>query len=268
MKRLLLSLIFTINAHAAFEYTTNDALLNGLSNSVITTREYFAAFMINPSVSASIEDSNLGVMYFKPYNLAELNSGSIIANFKFKNFGAGFSFSTFGNSIYRENQLTLNLARALFGEKMSAGINIHWNSINVKSYPNLNALGADVGLQYQITPHVHTGFSIRNINQPSLNGNREELPLVTSWGASFQIEERIIAYIAVQKDSWFAPNLLFGIRFKAGNMLSIQTGFNTYPSTPSIGLQLKKNWIAIQYAFKYHFDLGGTHFWGVSFSRN
>jgi hypothetical protein len=268
MKNLLLILLlYSLKLFGAFESFSQDPFTGGLSNSVIVSENFYSTFLLNPAATAQMNSINLGLMYFKPYSISELNNAIIISNFNIKNFGAGLSISTFGNSIYQENQLTLNLSRPLFIDRFCLGLNLSFYNIRIENYPNLSTYGLDLGIIYIANDFFQTGFAIKNINQPNLSEHTEEIPLITKWGAAFKLEERINAYISIEKDSWFAPCLSFGFEFKTGEFLSIQSGYMTYPSMPSIGFILSKNWINFHYGFQYHFELGGTHLWGITFSR-
>jgi hypothetical protein len=268
MKIIFLILICSLKVYGAFEIFSQDPFTGSLSNSVVASDKHFSAFLLNPAVTASLKEMNIGLIYFKPYTIGELNAASITSNFKIKNSGAGLSISSFGNSLYQESQLTLNLSQAFFEQRFCLGLNINLYNIKVQDYPNLNTYGIDLGILYIANESFRSGFSIENINQPSIKTHTEELPLIARWGIGLRLDEKIQTYVAVEKDSWFAPNLSFGMDYQAGSFLSIQTGYKTYPSVPSIGFILKKNWIYIQYGFQYHFELGGTHLWGITFSRN
>ena len=268
MKILCLLLICSLKAYGAFEVSSQDPFTGSLSNSVVASNNHFSAFLLNPSVTASIKEMNIGLIYFKPYTISELNAGGLVSNFKIKHLGAGISISTFGNSLYQESRLTLNISQPYFEERFFLGLNINLYDIKVQDYPNLNTYGIDLGILYIVNERIQSGFSIENINRPAFKNYTEELPLIARWGISLKLDEKIQSYVAVEKDSWFAPNLSFGIDVQTGSLLSIQTGYKTYPSMPSIGFILKKNWIYVQYGFQYHFELGETHLWGITFSRD
>jgi hypothetical protein len=269
MKNLLLILLlYSLKVFGAFESSSQDPFTGSLSNSVMVSENYYSTFLLNPAGTAQVTSINLGLIYFKPYSISELNAASIISNFSIKNYGAGLSISAFGNSIYQENQLTLNLSRSFFTEKFCLGLNYSFYHIKIDDYPNLSTYGIDLGIIYKVNDFFQTGFAIKNINQPVLSDHPEELPLITRWGAAFKLEERINTYISIEKDSWFAPCLSFGFEFQTGDILSIQSGYRTYPSVPSIGFILRKNWINFHYGFQYNFELGGTHLWGITFSGN
>jgi len=267
MKVLSIILICSLKAYGAFEVFSQDPFNRGLSSSTIASNKHFSAFLLNPATTTLLKNVNIGLVYFKPYSISELNAGGLVSNFKIKNFGAGVSISTFGNSLYQENRLTLNLSRGLIQKRVCFGVNVNLYNISIEDYPGLNTVGIDLGLLYIANESFQIGFSIENINQPALTNRMEEIPIIARWGIAYKLNDKIQSYVSIEKDSWFAPNFSFGIDFQTGGILAIQTGYQTYPSVPSIGFILRKNWIHIQYGFQYHFELGPTHLWGITFSR-
>lgn len=267
MKTIFSCLLITLELHAAFEISNSQAFLSGMSNSVVATKQFHSAFQINPAVSSVTKKMNISLSYYKPFNLTELNFASIITNFKYKGFGVGFTFSCFGNSIYEENHFTINLSHSVISNKLDFGANLNWYSLKVKNYGSIHAVGLDVGVQYTIHSNLLAAFSIQNVNQPVLQSKSNEIPVVTNWGLELNIDDQFSTNIAVVKESWFPVSFHFGLLYKASSFIAFNSGFNTNPAVPSLGLRFTPNWISINYAIQYHFELGPTHFWGLSFTK-
>ncbi len=266
MRIIILTIFLISDAFAAFELGGMNAFINGTANSSVATNEFFSAFLINPAITSAVKNSNLGLHYFRPYGLKEVNSAGLMLNTHIAQAGLGFAIGSFGNSLYRENQVTLNASK-IFYKNLAVGINFHWYSLHFQNYGNMNSFGLDGGVQFKINPRLTAGFSVNNFNQPTLNGYSEEIPIISRLGISAVITEHFRGYVAVQKDAWFPINVLFGMNFNASSLLSIQSGFNTYPSVPVIGFRVQRKWMVVNYVFQYHFDLGATHFWGISFTK-
>ena len=267
MRILIIKLLLFINLYAAFELSGSNGFLNGLSGSSIATDQFYSAYLLNPSVSSVVKGAHFGLTYFRPYGFSELHFGRLISSLSGKGLGMGLSFSTFGNSLYHENDFAMNVSKFFSQTRFSIGLNVHWYSISIENYNSINTFGIDIGGQFYISRTIITGFSIHNINQPSINGYSEEIPLVTRWGMAFRATNSVTTYFTIQKDSWYPINLIFGVNFKPDSVLSVQSGFNTYPSMPTLGINLNYKWSEINYTFQYHFDLGITHLWGISFKR-
>jgi hypothetical protein len=267
MKTILVLFVTTCSLQAAFEYCVTDPLIRGTAGSMVAQEGSYAGYLLNPALSAASAELTAGLVYFRPFGIPELSSAALITRFSLGSLGSGLTFSAFGNELYRENQLTANISGKVLAERLLLGVNLHWFSLRVENFENLNTFSIDAGLQYQPQDRLLIGFSIHNLNQPALNGRKQEIPLITSFGIAFRMHERFISYISLRKDFRYAPSLCLGFTMQLATYLQLHSGVNTYPSIPSLGMSFMKKWIAIQYAFQYHFDLGGTHFWGISFNK-
>ena len=267
MTIILVLLIMTAPLFGAFDYTIPDVILMSTSESMVVSKHHYAAYLLNPAVSSQVRDAHLSLHYTQPYGITGLISGAFISQLKRGDYGFGLTATAFGNELYRENQLIGNLSHEFFDGQLAVGVNLRWNNLAVENYGTINVLGVDAGVQYQIQGGLLMGFAIRNINQPQLNNHAEELPVITQWGISFQPIERFDTYIALIKESWYPLSVRIGVLMRINSILGIHSGFNSNPSVPSFGFTLKRNWISVQYGLQYHFDLGGTHVWGLSIER-
>ena len=258
-----LALIFMVTPlMSAFEYSGSDVILQGSAESVVASDHLYSAYLINPATSAAVGNYQLGILFFQPFGLSGIHYGSLIGHFKAGSFGSGLTVSSFGNELYQENQLVGNVARTFFNARLSIGLNLRWNYLNAHNYFSSHQLGIDAGIQYLLQSGILMGFSIQNLNQPSQK--QEENPLITHWGLAIQMGENFHTYFSIEKDSWFPASIRIGFEARVNRMLTLHSGMSSYPAVPSMGLTLSRNVVAIHYAFQYHFDLGGTHFWGIS----
>ncbi len=268
MKRVIVLFFLYSNLFSAFELQTENVFLSGSANSGLAQKSMFASFLLNPAASVFTEKARLGIGYFKPFGFKGLHYAGLIGNFRWRQKGIGGAFFSFGNDLYRESVVTVNASRMFISESFSLGFNVHWYAVEVKNYGSANSFGVDAGALYAITDHFFTGFSIRNLNQPRLNGHSEEIPVVTSLGIAGVVDDVFHMSLAIQKDGQFPPAFLMGIIFRVNQSFIVQSGFSTYPAVPSIGFQFQRKRLAIHYALKYHFELGATHFWGISFQAS
>jgi hypothetical protein len=268
MKIVYLFLLCSLPAYAAFEFSLADANLSGLSGSTAASDQIYSAYLLNPAVTSALDHHHLGIQYFKPYGMSELYSGSLVSNIITSYFNSGVAVSTLGNEIYSENQLIINLSRGLLNQKFMIGLNLRWFSIQVKNYNPLNALGIDAGFQYRINSRLLMGFSLLNLNQPSFYQKKEELPSLINWGMQIRLTDQFTSFVSIQKDSWFSPSVRLGFSFWVNSFINLQSGFNSYPAIPAVGFHVQRNWAAFDYSLQYHFDLGITHFWGISLSKS
>lgn len=267
MKFVFILLILASPLFGAFENTITDVNLMSTSESSVVSNQLPSAYLLNPAVSSQVQNTQFSLFYSQPYGVPGLMSGAFISHFRSGRYGFGFTTTVLGNEIYRENQLVGNISREFFDGRLAIGVNLRWNLLSVENYGSLSVLGADAGLQYQLQSGVLMGFAVRNINQPQINNHAEQLPIISQWGMSFRLTDRFNTYIALSKDSWYPISVRIGVLMQINSILLLHSGFNSDPGIPSVGLTLKRQWISVQYGLQYHFDLGGTHVWGLSFER-
>jgi hypothetical protein len=267
MKVVFILLILALPLFGAFEYIIPDVNLISTSESIVVSNQLPSAYLLNPAVSSQVQNNHFSLFYTQPYGVPGLMSGAFISHYRSGRYGFGFTTTVLGNEIYRENQLVGNISREFFDRRLAVGVNLRWNLLSVENYGSLSVLGVDAGLQYQLQRGILMGFAVRNINHPQLTDHAEQLPIVTQWGMSFQLTDRFDTYIALSKDSWYPLSVRIGVLMRINSILLVHSGFNSNPAIPSFGLTLKHHWISVQYGLQYHFDLGGTHVWGLSFER-
>jgi hypothetical protein len=268
MKKFFLLILFSFELQAAFEISHTEAFSGGMVNNTVATKKYFSAFLLNPAVTAIIPTFNIGLSYFRPFGISELNCGNFVSNFHLKDFGFGFSITNLGNGIYQENRFTWNVSRHLITHKMLLGINLNWYNLQVENYLSTHTIGLDVGMQYAINSDFLLAASVQNVNNPSIQHHQNELPVVLNLGLAAYFDDKFCSNIAFRKDIWLPASLHFGVSYQANTSLLLQSGLHTDPTVPTVGFSLTRKVIAVHYALQYHFSLGATHLWGLSFTHN
>ena len=180
--------------------------------------------------------------------------------------GLGLSIENFGNSLYSENKLTINASKLLYNNKLAVGVSFSVYHISATRYNSSSTFGLTLGIQYRVLPKLYLAGVIENINQPTINGFGEEIPQRIKAGFQFAPAEELRAHLTVQKDSYFSPEVLFGVEYQLFNNVDLFSGYSTFVTTPSFGLALNVAKIEASYAMQYHFDLGATHFVGIAFN--
>ncbi len=251
----------------AFDYPARGAKNAGLGNSDIASTTALDGFLMNPALSINSSVFYGALNYFQIFNLKDLRYANGIVSFPFKSVGIGLGVEDFGNELYSENQITLNISRLFYNEHLSVGLSLQYYHISVQNYGSSDALGVTVGVRYRALSNTQIAAVVENFNQPSLNGHSEEIPQRVQIGLQFKPVESLITYIKVQKDSWYKPATCLGLEYQLFHNLGIYSGYSTLATIPSFGIELNMFKIDINYGLQYHFDLGPTHFIGIAFSQ-
>ncbi len=270
MKRWFITLLFVFTVSplfGAFDYPAFSARNAALSGSYIAATTGWDGFLMNPALSANTQTFFGELNYFQLFNLKELRYANGLAVFPLRGWGIGLGVENFGGTLYSENKFTVNSAHRFFDSQLQVGVSFHLYHISAKNYGSSSAFGVSVGLQYRVLSTVQIAGAIDNLNRPSINGFSEQVPQTIRMGLQYQPVERIRTHVAVQKDSWFSPELSLGVEYQMFDNMSLQSGYSTRADIPSAGVLFKVLHAEISYALQYHFDLGETHFFSVAFHR-
>ncbi len=257
-------LIFASGAFAAFDYPAYSPAGAALGNSYMASEQFASSFLLNPALSAYSRFYTASLNYFQLFNMPELGYAGGTITIPFRNFGIGAAAETFGGSLYRESRFTLNVAHLRRNNRFALGLSASFYSISAKNYPAAAAVGVSVGVQYELRTNFRIAGAVENINQPRLNGHSEEIPQRIRLGFQYNPAPGIETFVTVEKDAYFDPDLLLGVAAHPAALLKIYSGFSLQSSLPSGGIALQIGRLNINYALQYHFDLGTTHFIGIS----
>lgn len=263
---IILSFMIITHSHAAFDYPAISAHNAGLANSALASTVSTDGFLLNPALSVNNDSFSAGLNYFQLFNLKELTYSSGQTSFSFKGMYFGVGIQTFGETLYRENKMTLNSAKKFISGKMAVGLSLNIYNIDIENYDNINAWGLDVGFCLSLSESWHVAGVIESINQPKLNGHSEELPNRVQLGFEYRVADPLYANLSIQKDAWFSPMVLIGIEYRLSMHLRLNSGFASEANLPAAGVGLNVSNIAVNYAVQHHFVLGPTHFVGITYA--
>jgi len=263
---LFVILVFSTGAFAAFDYPGYSPVGAALGNSYMASGQFASSFLLNPALSALPKFYTASLSYFQLFNMRELAYAGGTVTIPHGNWGIGAAAETFGGSRYRESRFALNMARRWSNNHFALGITASFYNVNAGNYPAASTVGISLGIQYGLLSNLRIAGSVENINQPKLNGRAEEIPQRIRLGFQYNPLPDIDTFVTVEKDAYFDPDLLLGLALHPAASLKIYSGFSLQSSLPSGGIALQIGRLNINYALQYHFDLGTTHFIGISIS--
>lgn len=268
MRRLsvfLASIFLLAPLYGAFDYPAGSAGNAALGNSNIASTVAADGLFLNPALLINSRAFYAALNYSQLYNLKELQYANGMIALPYKSFGVGLGVEDFGASLYRENKFTIGIAKSFYNNAVAIGFSSHLYHVAVEGYGSSSAVGVSIGLRYRVSEALHLAGAIENLNQPELNGYGEEIPQRIQAGLQFQPVDALRAHLKVQKDSWYSPEVLFGVEYRVFGNLQLYSGYSTLATLPSFGLSLGMFNVEVNYALQYHFDLGQTHFAGIAF---
>ncbi len=189
----------------------------------------------------------------------------MIFAFPVKSFAGGVAVTTMGFSLYREVTATAVAAKS-FGGIVSAGCNINYDHLAIAGYGSAWSIGVDVGAAVQITDEVRWGFSLLNINRPTIGEEKDELPQLYLTGVTCDVLPTASVSFTLIKDVRYPLSVRTGVRFSPLEFVCLRFGVSSDPSRYFAGFGIHYSSISVDYSVATHAELGLTHTIGISFS--
>ncbi|MCX8057164.1 MAG: conjugal transfer protein TraF [Ignavibacteria bacterium] len=219
----------------------------------------------NPAGISKVENLSAGVYYSPaPFGLKELAIGSATITKQFSFASIGFAFQSYGFELFRENKISLALAKNFFPE-FQFGFKLNYYSLSISNYGSDNSFGVDVGILSSLSENLQLGFAVTNLNRPTYGVNKEKLSQTFSGGISYKPVKNLILALELEKEVRFPFNFKTGIEYSLIKYLALRFGFNTEPNNYTGGIGINYSNFQFNYSFISNNYLGLTHNFGIDF---
>ncbi|HTR81949.1 MAG TPA: hypothetical protein VMM58_10000 [Bacteroidota bacterium] len=259
----ILSVFFPPALFSAFERTAQPVALTGTAYANLYGKDV-GAFLLNPSAIAGVQSFYFNAFYSpSPFGLQQLaNRGALVAcptGF----IDAGLCVTSSGFSLYKEVTASASIARTYNGI-LSAGCTVNYDHLAISRYGSASVIGIDLGATVQVADEIRWGFSLLNVNRPSLAGSADELPEIYTTGISCEVIPTANISFALVKDVRFSPSVRAGAEFSPHEILQLRFGVSTEPSRYYAGIGIRLSVASFEYGVATHLALGLTHSIGIS----
>lgn len=266
----LLTLTFILHicsySYASFELSGNQTRYVGMGGTSAAYVDDSAALMTNPAGLALLSDMHATVEYAHFFGIKDLTSGIFASKHTFGNHALGIGLQTFGNKLYREQNMSFGYATHVTDD-VFLGLSVRYYHLSIERYGSTGVFSVDAGLIARLHPRVQWGVFSHNINKSRIGSHDEAIPQIFSTGIFCQPSEDIGLAIELVKDVLFPVSTRFGIEYKWLNRLYLRAGFMMQPDQVTFGSGFQFSHFRIGYAGQYHQELGLTHQFAVSLSR-
>lgn len=270
-------------ASAFFENTVVSPRLRAMGESSVAVSDAAAAAFHNPGQLGSIERGALAVSYVRPFSLDftdffYLGAGIPLSE-EWGNLGVSLSHFKVGyqdTSLLKETQITVAHGLSLYSDYHSRidfgyALNLYnadlGLSVDEHDPGSDTVFGIDLGFMMTLHKRTRLGFQVKNVNNPMIGVDREELGQRLVAGISYQPYDGVITTFE------FDNELGQDVQYKGGAEMTIVEGFRlragvlTNPNklTAGFGYEIEK------FGFDYGFSTGGgtlvsTHQFGLKYA--
>ncbi len=270
-------------ASALFDNTVVSPRYRAMGESSVAVQdEAFAAF-VNPAQMGDIDGGKVAVTYVQPFRLDFTDfiymGAGIPLSKKWGNLGVAMSHFKVGyqdTSLLKETQITLAHGFGLYSDYHSrVDFGYALNLYNVDLGTSVDGIdpgtdtvfGFDLGLMVTLHKRTHLGFQIKNINNPQIGIDQEELRRRLVAGVSYEPYDGVITTFE------FDNELGQETQFKGGLEMFVVTGFALRAGVLSNPNKLTAGfgYASHGFGFDYGFSTGGgtlnsTHHFGLNYA--
>jgi len=269
MRRLIfftsIFLWISASAQSAFDNGGSSARSLSLADASAALTDGPPAFSMNPGSLGFLSSKGFQASLSRLYELNELSEGELYFAVPFRRFALGAGFHVFGESdYYQETMLSLALAYRI-RERLSVGANLKYMRVSFSDeYAALSAFSMDIGSVFKVNPKIQLGLAVRNVNQPELVKNSDDIPTNVSFGLAVFPFEEVTLLVDLSYEERYSERLHFGQEIKLLKNLPLRFGIQTSPASYAFGAGFSFDKLLLDYAYSNHSVLGDTH--KISFS--
>ena len=213
----------------------------------------------NQAALGFVESLSAGIYYENRFLLKEtsLKGGAFVLPVKAGAFG--LNVSSFGYSLYNENQIGLSYGQRL-GEKIGVGVQLNYLSTRLGGeYGQRNAIAGAVGVLAKVNKELSIGAHVFNPTKTKLASyNDERIPTIMKLGLNYTFSEKVFLALETEKDMDFSPVVKAGLEYHVVEVLYLRGGISTNPTKSSFGFGLQLSSFKLDVASSFHQTLGLT----------
>jgi hypothetical protein len=253
------------SAQAAFDNCGSSAKSLSLANASVALTDEPSVLSLNPGALGFLGDKGFQASLSRLYELQELSERELYLTFPFRRFAIGAGLYVFGKrDYYQESVLSLAFAYRVRG-RFSLGANLKYMRVSFRDdYSALSAYSVDVGSIFRVNPRIQLGLGAKNVNQPELVRNSDDIPTNVSFGLAVFPFEEVTLLLDVSYEERYREQLHFGQEIKLLKNLPLRFGIQTSPASYAFGAGFNFDKLLLDYAYSNHSVLGDTH--KISFS--
>jgi len=236
---------------------------NSLGNAGININDVWSA-KNNPGSFAFMTGTQASLIYQNRFLVSELASQALAFGHKTQKGNIGFFFNHTGFSLFRTLQLGGTYAIAL-SPRLGMGVNFNYQQTRFGDiYGVKHHVAAGIGLQYKLNQTVFISGTVQNVNRSKVsNTENERLPTVFSLGMSYEISDKVLWLLDLEKELASRINVKSGIELAAHEYFDVRLGVNSFPFQSSFGFGTHYKQLQVDLAANWHSQLGLAPSFGV-----
>jgi hypothetical protein len=251
-------------AEAAFERLPIGIRDMALSGAGVGLMDGSDTGVLNPAGLGGAGKRILSVAYTpSPFGLDDLRRSALAFVEPFSWGAVGVSAQIFGCALYRETTVAAECAVEVV-PGCWVGVRCAVMSLRIQDYGADATLGVDAGFVLRLSSLVDLGGAVGNLNAPSIGEFPERLPQTITLGLTFHPTSAASLCAAIYSDQLFSPEFRFGVEYSPLPEIILRGGICQDPPSYTAGFGFSYSGFVVEYAYRVHRELGGSHAFGLT----
>lgn len=280
---ILAGLALAAPAGAYFDATPVSARSRGMGEATTAVPDAAFAAFHNAAWLADVDQGEMAVSYVRPFGFSFNDFYTAGAAFplagRFGNLGVGVShFKVAGGdtTLLQETMVSLAHGFELFSDYHSR-ICLGWalNLYSVKAGQSVSgvdpgsdtSVGLDLGLTMLLHKRTRAGFQVRNLNNPTIGIDGEELPQSVVAGLAYEPYDGVITTFELDNQLGYQTQYHGGLEMTVTEGFALRAGVVTDPNRLTGGFGYHAGRVGVDYGFSTGGGtLDSTHQFGLRLS--
>lgn len=261
---LVAFLIFTIPVLCT-EIPPAGARSAALGTTSVTLRDCWST-LNNPAGLGTIQHLSAGIAYENRFFLKELSMRYATVVLPVKKGTVGFSMTSFGYPLYRENRYNLAFGKA-FSQMLSIGMAFNYQRTRIgDGNGDISSLAGELGIQTQLHKDLLLGVHLYHpvpLHQERKNTTAEARMKL---GINYSFSSSVFVVLETEKQLSRKALLKAGIEYLPGPSFFLRAGIYNTPFRPAFGIGFRKHYFQADLSATHHQTLGISSQVGLTFS--
>ncbi len=269
-------------ASALFEQTVISPRSRAMGETSVAVSDVAFAAFSNPGQLGLVDRREVAATYVQPFRLDFTDffyvGGALPIDAKYGNVGVGishFKVSFNDTSLLKETQISVAHGFNLYSDihsRVDFGYSLNLYSMEFgETISGLDpgsevAVGVDVGMVVTVHKRTHIGFKIKNLNNPIIGLDEEELRRRLVGGAAYEPYEGVVTTFEIDSEIGEDVRYRSGAEMLLTENFALRAGITTGPNRLTGGFGYTYQDVGVNYGF----STGGgtledTHHFGLHF---
>lgn len=271
------------SAWAFFEDTEINPRARAMGESSVAVLDGAYASFQNPGGLGELENGEVAAAYVQPFRLDFTDfffaGAALPVDAKYGNVGLGISHFKVGyrdTSLLKETQVTLAHGVTLYEDyHSSVAFGYALNMYNVELGQSVTevdlgsdtAFGVDLGCMVTLHKRTRLGFQVKNLNNPQIGQDVEDLPRKLMAGAAYEPYDGVITTFEMENELGEDVQYHGGVEMHVIPQFALRAGIVTNPNKVTAGFGYALKGFAVDYGFSTGGGtLDSTHQFGLKFA--